>query len=96
MKNAEVLYQEVGQKIDQLLAKHDALQYEHKALQSKVEELKQNINEKEHVISKLNEENKVLSMAKSLSGDNDSNKEMKLKINELVREIDKCISLLNS
>jgi hypothetical protein len=34
-------------------------------------------------------------MAKSLGGDSEKNTEMKLKINELVREIDKCISLLN-
>ena len=65
-------------------------------MKQKNEDLSSAINEKDQVINKLNEQIKVLSMAKSLSGDTESNKEMKLKINELVREIDKCISLLNN
>jgi len=65
-------------------------------LKEKNNVLKTTIIEKEQVINEINNQNKVLSMAKSLSGDNsESGKEMKLKINELVREIDKCISLLN-
>ena len=46
-------------------------------------------------IENFNEKFKMLKMAKSLGGDSEKNTEMKLKINELVREIDKCISLLN-
>jgi len=46
-------------------------------------------------IDQLNDKYKVLKMAKSLEGSSNENKDVKLKINEMVREIDKCIALLN-
>jgi len=46
-------------------------------------------------IEELNDKYKVLKMAKSLEGASNENKDVKLKINEMVREIDKCIALLN-
>lgn len=95
MADLDKTYVEINQKIDRLISKHDALKSENNSLIQKNNELSTVVNEKDQVINKLNEQIKVLSMAKSLSGDGESNKEMKLKINELVREIDKCISLLN-
>ena len=45
---------------------------------------------------RCNEKNKVLKLAKSIAGMEGKNTEVKLKINELVREIEKCISLVNN
>ena len=61
-------------------------------LETKVSELKNTLEQQKAEIENFNEKVK---MAKSLGGDSEKNTEMKLKINELVREIDKCISLLN-
>ncbi len=55
------------------------------------DELKQSTKKK----LELEEKIKVLSLAKSLSNDEIGKNELKLKINELVREIDKCIALTN-
>ncbi len=55
------------------------------------DELKQSTKKK----LELEERIKVLSLAKSLSNDEIGKNELKLKINELVREIDKCIALTN-
>lgn len=96
MAEVENIYNDVNQKIDKLIAKHEALKQENQLLRNKLDTTTNVVNEKDQVIDKLNEQIKVLSMAKSLSGESGSNKDMKLKINELVREIDKCISLLNN
>ena len=96
MANVENIYKEINQKIDRLIAKQETLKAENDKLKQKLEISKQAISGTELTIKELNEKIKVLSMAKSLSGDSESNKEMKLKINEMVREIDKCISLLNN
>jgi len=55
------------------------------------DELKQSTKKK----LELEEKVKILSLAKSLSNDEIGKNELKLKINELVREIDKCIALTN-
>jgi hypothetical protein len=57
--------------------------------------LEQRIGTQRKRIEELEEKNKVLTMAKSLSDTSEGNLESKRKINELVREIDKCIALLN-
>lgn len=44
----------------------------------------------------LNEKYNTLQTAKSLVSNLDDNHQAKLKINQMVREIDKCIALLNS
>ncbi|MFH0866423.1 MAG: hypothetical protein V1904_09510 [Bacteroidota bacterium] len=52
------------------------------------------IEEQKVIIKNLEEKIKVLKISKSIEGKND-NYRVKLRINELLREIDKCIALLN-
>jgi organic radical activating enzyme len=86
----------INKSIDALIVVTNKLQSENELLKNQVAELKKAAELKEQEIKRLTQQNEVLSVAKSLSGDTESNKEAKLKINELVREIDKCISLLNN
>ncbi|MCK4638133.1 MAG: hypothetical protein KAT33_01810 [Bacteroidales bacterium] len=58
-------------------------------------ELKKNIEEQKKIINQLKEEFNRIKLAKSLESMKGSN-DAKLKINELVREIDKCIELLSN
>ena len=52
-------------------------------------------NLKEEIV-KLQEQIKLLKLAKQLDGEGvDKTKEVKLMINEMLREIDKCIALMN-
>ncbi|MEQ9186708.1 MAG: hypothetical protein RLP15_03175 [Cryomorphaceae bacterium] len=46
-------------------------------------------------ILRLKEENKVLRMASAIKGDEENVSESKRRISQLVREIDRCIALLN-
>lgn len=44
----------------------------------------------------LNEELKTARVANAISGNNDGSYQAKMRINQLVREIEKCIALLNN
>ncbi|MDP4267535.1 MAG: hypothetical protein Q8880_08885, partial [Bacteroidota bacterium] len=52
------------------------------------------IDEQKEFINNIEEKNKILKIASSINSKENS-KEVKLKINEFLREIDKCIALLN-
>ncbi len=67
-----------------------------KKLKSQIEQLgEEKTNLKEEII-KPQEQIKILKLAKQLDGEGvDKTKEVKLMINEMLREIDKCIALMN-
>ncbi len=46
-------------------------------------------------ISELEEKIKVIKLAQQLSGSDQNTRDIKLKINEYIREIDKCLGLIN-
>lgn len=71
------------------------LKRENNQLKAQLAEALQQMHQKEGQISDLEEKRKLITLAKSLP-DGESRKDVKLKINDMVREIDKCISLLNS
>ena len=53
------------------------------------------LNKKEEENLSLETKLNVLKLAKSISGENNDFQDAKVKVNNLVREIDKCIALLN-
>ena len=85
----------VKEKVHMLMSNNSSLKEQNIQLETKVSELKNTLEQQKSEIENFNKKVKMLNMAKSLGGDSEKNTEMKLKINELVREIDKCISLLN-
>lgn len=93
MENA--VLNSIKEKVHLLMSNNSSLKEQNIQLETKVSELKNTLEEQNAEIENFNEKVKMLKMAKSLGGDSEKNTEMKLKINELVREIDKCISLLN-
>lgn len=63
---------------------------------SRIEELSAEIENLKSEKQNLNEELKTARVANALSGSGDGSYQAKLRINQLVREIDKCIALLNN
>lgn len=86
---------DISGKIDQLKLRLDNNLEEKATLQKMIGELSDKLDQTQQNIEELKEENGKLRMASSLAGASGDKKEVKLKINELVREIDKCIALLN-
>lgn len=82
-------------KVMQMMARHDMLKQEK-------DQLLRRIGNLEETIQQLNQKNLLLEqkyenvkMAKMLIATDEDNKEAKNRIQKLVREIDKCIALLN-
>ena len=82
-------------KLESLLANYQQLKEELKTSNQKVDVLSKQLDDHNQTIQQLNEKNKVLKLSSSIQGAQGDNKAAKQKINELVREIDKCIALLN-
>lgn len=83
-------------KTEKILALQEALQKENVQFKEQTKRLKSRVEELEEANRKLEDQNKALLLAQNLSGsESDKNLAIKLKINELVREIDKCIAQLN-
>ncbi len=53
------------------------------------------LREQEEEINELKKQNNTLKLAKAFSAESEESQEAKLQINRIVREIDKCIALLN-
>jgi len=64
-------------------------------LKKRNEDLNNKIQQKEVLIKELEQQNKKLKLAKSFLAESEDVHDAKIKINRLVREIDKCIALLN-
>lgn len=93
MKDLSLLVSNIKQKTEKLVAKQQLLEKENKDLTVKIEEVKKELEEKNQQVLELNDKIKLLKLAKNVDGE--STKEVKLKINEMVREIDKCIAQIN-
>ena len=94
MQELKILSLEVESKILQLIEKHKELKNKNKELKNKNKELRQ-IIEKLEIKTKEQTEHIVQLKLSDTLGKSTNNTDIKLKINELVREIDKCICLLN-
>ncbi|MDP3912560.1 MAG: hypothetical protein Q8R96_02340 [Bacteroidota bacterium] len=82
-------------KVKQMIAKHENLKQEKVQLRGKIESLEETINHLRQENSLLEQKYENVKLAKMLVASDDDNKDAKSKIQKLVREIDKCIALLN-
>jgi uncharacterized coiled-coil protein SlyX len=95
MKDVATLVSGIEYKLGKLIEQHHIQRTDNVKFISEIQELKQVINEQKQTIRQLEDKIKLLKIAKTLET-KEGNVEAKLKINELVREIDKCIGLLNT
>lgn len=96
MSNLEHTLTSLQSKIEKLIHLHKKAKEDLAKVQREKEELNQVISDKDARIAELEEKIKILRLAKSLTSENEnSTTDIKYKINELVREIDKSIALLN-
>ena len=82
-------------KVKQLIAKHEVLKQEKHQLHEKIGDLEETIDQLRQDKYSLEQKYENLKIAKMLAVSDDENKDAKNRIQKLVREIDKCIALLN-
>jgi len=93
MTTAEQLSQVID-KAERLISLCNALQEENDLLKLENQSLSAALNASKDKSKELDEKLRVLKLAKSFSETNEKTLDIKQKINEFVREIDKCIVLL--
>lgn len=84
----------VVDKTERLVAMYNILQEENELLKQENESLMAALETSKKQAAEQDEKLRVLKLAKSISGTNEKSLDIKQKINEFVREIDKCIVLL--
>jgi chromosome segregation ATPase len=97
MSDTRQLATNVKGQVDELIARYMVIREEKALLESKLGELTALLDAKETEVQALEREIGTLKLAGAAASDGNSeqNKELRSRINELVREIDRCIALLN-
>lgn len=82
-------------KLNNLLEVYTFLKEENEFVHQKLVELENQLTEKAQQLSEIEKSYRLLKIAKTIEGSNESTRETKLKINALIREVDKCIVQLS-
>jgi hypothetical protein len=85
----------LNKKIDELLIKYDSLKTECVELKTGNATLINKLQERDARIKELEVKYERIKLSGALLGEGESAVEAKKRINELVREIDRCVALLN-
>ena len=85
----------LNRKLDELLNRYSGLKSEVADLKNGNEVLKAMLHERDEKIKELESKYERIKLSGALLGDGGNAPEAKKKITELVREIDKCVALLN-
>lgn len=82
-------------KVKHFIARHEELKQEKSQLFAKTQVLENTVNQLRVENQALNQKYENLKLAKMFVASDDESKDAKNRIQKLVREIDKCIALLN-
>ncbi|RUT80027.1 hypothetical protein [Ancylomarina longa] len=82
-------------RITELISLYQKSKEEKESLIHEKIELMEQIESLNRINEELNHQYNTLKLAKTLAANSDDSHQAKLKINRIVREIDKCIALLN-
>jgi len=85
----------IQSKVKRIMDLHNKVKDDNYKLKVEKEQLLKSLEEGRAAITNLEEQNKRIKLARSLADTGETSLDVKLRINEMVREIDKCIAFLN-
>jgi chromosome segregation ATPase len=86
--------QSIEDKVRKLLSKHADLQQKLAAAQEEIKFMGSLLEEKEQQIKNFQNQENIVKIVDTIAGNTANSTELKLKLNEYIREIDKCIAYL--
>jgi len=92
----DAVLNELKFKVERLIKLYISSLEKNKMQEERISELLTEIGSLKSENKILNDELKTARVANAISGDNQGSYQAKMRINQLVREIDKCIALLNN
>jgi len=95
MQNLSTRLSEIRIKVEKLVEENRLLKNENESMRDRIESLERTVELQKNTLSELTEQNKLIKLAKNLNPEDSDTEEIKNKVNELIREIDRCIDLLN-
>ena len=95
MQNLSTRLSEIRTKVEKLVEENRLLKNENESMRDRIEGLERTVELQKNTLSELTEQNKLIKLAKNLAPEDSDTEELKNKVNELIREIDRCIDLLN-
>ncbi len=81
--------------VQRLITLYEAARTSAELLQTKLQEQEKELEQKDKQIAAWQEKFNMLKMAKTIEATSQDKHEAKIKINKIVREIDRCIAMLN-
>ena len=94
VEQAEII-EGIKQKIQSVKIRLKSQQEDNERLKKQYEDLQKAVQQKQLLIEELEQRNQKLSLVKGIMADGEDKQEARIQINRIVREIDKCIALLN-
>lgn len=85
----------LSRKVEELIGRYNNLKRENDELKGKNEELRRIVEERNERLKDLETKYEMVKLSGAVLGGGDNAQEAKRKITDLVREIDKCVALLN-
>ncbi len=95
MSNVLEIVDSLQSKLESLLTKYELLKIENQQLLEKSEKLVQNVQVRQESLTAIENKYESLKIANAMVGSKEDKHATKLKINTLIREIDKCILQLS-
>ncbi|MEI6577055.1 MAG: hypothetical protein WCO63_12835 [Bacteroidota bacterium] len=95
MTESNELIDSIQQKVKALISQCSTVQKEHKKMQDLINKKEAIIIEQKQNIKQLEDKITILKITKSLEKGKE-NSDARRRINEMIKEIDKCIGLINS
>jgi cob(I)alamin adenosyltransferase len=85
----------IKQKVEMLMAERIRLQGDLDNANNRINVLENELNQQKSDAIMLKDQNKMIKLAKNLSKEGKDTFDVKIKINQVLKEIDKCIDILN-
>jgi len=89
------IFEGIKQKIQSVKIRLKAQQEANIQLTKQYEDLQKAVQQKQLLIKELEQKNQKLALVKGIMADGEDTQDARIQINRIVREIDKCIALLN-
>ncbi|MFT6849233.1 MAG: chromosome segregation ATPase [Sphingobacteriales bacterium] len=94
MKNIGQKIEDIERKISRLVDRYSKVEEENLKLRTEKQDMLDIIDQHKVEIEKLNNDKRIVKLAKTLSETDEDTVDLKVKISKYVREIDKCLTLL--
>ncbi len=95
MSELDNLVNLIEERSRKLVKRKNELSEENSMLKTKLAEMQSLVEEQKQIINELKDKHQVLKIAKTIEGEDDSKESIK-QLNFYIKEIDRCIALLNS